>query len=82
MILSSIIAKVGMWLLGALGIIAGAWGLRHSGRVAERTETRIRAAERRGAALQTRMEIENAIDQDADLVARAARAGVVRHTER
>ena len=73
------------WLISqvwpyALGLMALVWAYargRHNGKADAHKHT-LEAAIK---AAKTRQEIDDAIDQEADLVSRAHAAGIVRHTE-
>lgn len=66
------------WLLAGLVAV---WAIRRGAKREARTEAALEAAERIAAAEVKRGKIEDAIDQDTDLVRRARAAGVVRPGE-
>lgn len=72
-----LIAKALPWVLGLMGLVGLYWRGHHNGVVKAHRETMDSLAK----AAKKRLEIEDAIDQDTDLVSRAHAAGVVRHAE-
>jgi len=72
-----LIAHIAPYLIGLMAVLGVYWRGKHNGKVEAHRDT----LEASMKATQTRQEIEDAIDQDADLVSRARAAGVVRHTE-
>lgn len=72
-----LISQVWPYALGLMALVGAYARGRHNGKADAHRDT-LEAAIK---ATKTRQEIEDEIDQDADLVRRAARAGVVRHTE-
>ena len=73
-----LISQAWPYALGLVALLGVYWRGRYNGTVKARRDT----MEGLAKAAKKRLEIEDAIDQDTDLVARATRAGVVRHTER
>ncbi len=65
------------YLIGLVALL----GVYLRGKAAARAEERDYAMKRMIRRSEKRTEIEDAIDQDTDLVSRAHAAGVVRHTE-
>ena len=72
-----LIAKAIPYLLGLMAVLGIYWRGKHNGVVKAHRDTMDSLAK----AAKKRLEIEDAIDQDTDLVRRAHDAGVVRHTE-
>lgn len=76
-----LIAQAAPWVLGLMAVLGVYWRGHHNGKVAEAKAAMEKRAVEKAKALETRWDIDHAIDQDVDLVARAAASGVVRHTE-
>lgn len=72
-----IVATFAPYLIGLMAL----FGVYARGKAAARSEERNAAMKRMIRRSEKRTEIEDAIDQDADLVRRAHDSGVVRHTE-
>lgn len=79
--IATLIANVAPYLIGLMALVGLYWRGKHNGRVAEANDAMVKRAAAVTAAEAKRREIENEIDQDVDLVRRAARAGIVRHAE-
>jgi hypothetical protein len=69
-----LIAQAWPYLIGLMALLGVYWRGRHNGKVAAHRDTLESYAKRS----KQRLEIEDAIDQDPDLVRRAVAAGVVR----
>jgi len=67
-----------LWIAGAVALVLAVLGAWIAGRREARQEARTEALRGDVEAYKTRERIEDAIDQDVDLVARAKRAGVLR----
>jgi predicted metal-dependent hydrolase len=76
--IGALLPDIWPYIIGLVSLLGVALGLYRKGRKDVRTESALEAAERMAKAHENRSKIEDEIQQDVDLVARAAAAGIVR----